>query len=259
MWRHWRVRKSIENGVDIFVHFSTTPMSILNLTMSPESQENDVSNDILAERKYSQLFTHESNIFLLKQLYQFTNAVQQWCHSLFIDCSQTDGRKSKHHMIFTSSLRSLGGYKNEDVFWRVCSSCDSKREEGGEQEATPQEVWPPTKFFFCIIGHLSKDKNKIVPIGDWGHLLTLTLNLDDLESHIVMNVSSTSNIIPSFIEIGQSRFFGKLWSHVTRSLGGNWKIRPKIFWCSIRNRWNFFDWLKNGRGDRFWKSSFLKL
>jgi len=33
-----------------------------------------------------------------------------------------------------------------------------------------------------------------------GHLLTLTLTLDDLESHIVMNVSSTSNIIPSFMD-----------------------------------------------------------
>jgi len=77
-------RKSIENGVDIFVHFFTTPMSILNLTMSSESQENDVSNDILSERKYSQLFTHKSNIFLLKQLYQFTDAVRRWRHSLFI-------------------------------------------------------------------------------------------------------------------------------------------------------------------------------
>jgi len=60
--------KFIWNGVDIFVHFFTTPISILNLTMSPESQERVVSNDILSERKYSQLFTHESNIFLLKQL-----------------------------------------------------------------------------------------------------------------------------------------------------------------------------------------------
>jgi len=39
---------------------------------------------------------------------------------------------------------------------------------------------------------------KIVPKGDWGHLLTLTLTSEDLESHIVVNVSSTSNIIPSF-------------------------------------------------------------
>ena len=33
---------------------------------------------------------------------------------------------------------------------------------------------------------------KIVPRGEWGHLLTLTLTSDDLESHIVVNVSSTS-------------------------------------------------------------------
>jgi len=57
---------------------------------------------------------------------------------------------------------------------------------------------------------------KIVPIGDWGHLLTLTLTSDNLESHIVVNVSSTSNIVPSFINIGRNRFFGKLQSHVTQ-------------------------------------------
>jgi len=34
----------------------------------------------------------------------------------------------------------------------------------------------------------------------------LTLTSDDLESHIVVNVSSTSNIVPSFINIGRSRF-----------------------------------------------------
>jgi len=60
--------KSIGNGVNIFVHFSSTPISILNLTTSSESQESNVSNDILSERKYSQLFTNESNIFLSKQL-----------------------------------------------------------------------------------------------------------------------------------------------------------------------------------------------
>jgi len=32
----------------------------------------------------------------------------------------------------------------------------------------------------------------------------LDLTSDDLESNIVMNVSSTSNIIPSFIKIGRS-------------------------------------------------------
>jgi len=54
--------KFIGNGVNIFVHFSSTPTSILNLTTSSESQYNDVSNDILSVRKYFQLFTHESNI-----------------------------------------------------------------------------------------------------------------------------------------------------------------------------------------------------
>jgi len=90
--------KSIGNGVNIFVHFSSTPTLILNLTISSESQYNVVSNDILSERKYSQLFMHVSNIFLLKQLYQanrFTNAVQRWRHSLFIDCAQTDGWMGK--------------------------------------------------------------------------------------------------------------------------------------------------------------------
>ena len=33
-------------------------------------------------------------------------------------------------------------------------------------------------------------------------VLTLTLTSDDLESHIVMNVSSTSNVVPSLINIG---------------------------------------------------------
>jgi len=84
--------KSIGNGVNIFVHFSSTPISILNLTMSWESQESDVSNDILSKRKYSQLFTHESNTFLLKQLWQanrVTDAAQRWRHR------RTDRRKSK--------------------------------------------------------------------------------------------------------------------------------------------------------------------
>jgi len=62
------IDNDIGNGVNIFVHFSSTPTSILNLTISRESQYNDISNDILSVRKYSQLFTNESNIFLLKQL-----------------------------------------------------------------------------------------------------------------------------------------------------------------------------------------------
>jgi len=93
LWHHWRVRKSIGNGVNIFAHLSSTPSSILNLATSSESQYNDVSNDILSVRKYSQLFTHESNTFLLKHLYQanrFTNTAQRWRQSLFIDWAQTD-------------------------------------------------------------------------------------------------------------------------------------------------------------------------
>ena len=39
------------NAAYIFVHFSSTPIWILNLTMSTESQESDVSNDILSKRK----------------------------------------------------------------------------------------------------------------------------------------------------------------------------------------------------------------
>jgi len=73
--------ESFGNGVKHFCTFFSTPISILNLTMSSESQENDVSNDILFKQKYSQLFTHESNTLLSKQLYQanrFTDSAQQW-------------------------------------------------------------------------------------------------------------------------------------------------------------------------------------
>jgi len=72
-------------------------------------------------------------------------------------------------------------------------------------------------------------RKKIVPKWDWGHLLTLTLTSDDLESHIIVNVSLTSNIIPSFITIRQSWFFGQLWSHVTRQIARKSKIRPERF------------------------------
>jgi len=112
--------------VDIFVHFFTTPISILNLTTSSENHENDVSNDILSEWKYSQLFMHESNIFLLKQLsgkYIYRRRVQRWCCSLFIDCAQTD--RIKHHSISpVRSLRSLGGYN-----WisKVCNKLELNR------------------------------------------------------------------------------------------------------------------------------------
>jgi len=106
--------KFIWNGVDIFVHFFTTPIPILNLNMSSESHENEVSNDILSEQKYSQLFTHESNIFLLKQYRanRFTDAVQRWCRSLFIDCAQKDRRTESITVYPRHSPRSLGGYNN---------------------------------------------------------------------------------------------------------------------------------------------------
>ena len=39
--------------------------------------------------------------------------------------------------------------------------------------------------------------------------LTLTLTSDDLESHIFVNVSSTSIIIPSSFRIGRRRFSAK--------------------------------------------------
>jgi len=62
-------RESTGNVVNIFVHFSSTFTSILNLTISSKSQYNDVSNDISSVWKYSQLFTHESNTFLAKIRY----------------------------------------------------------------------------------------------------------------------------------------------------------------------------------------------
>jgi len=62
-------RKSIRNGVNIFVHFSSTATSILNLTILSESQYNNVSDDISSVWKHSQIFTHESNTFLAKIRY----------------------------------------------------------------------------------------------------------------------------------------------------------------------------------------------
>ena len=49
----------------------------------------------------------------VKTVIRFTDTVQQWCHSLFIDCSQRDGRKDGKSSIIWSlpvSLRSLGRY-----------------------------------------------------------------------------------------------------------------------------------------------------
>jgi len=64
----WRVRKIHRKRCEHFCTFLINPISILNLTMSSESQESDVSSNILSEWKYSQLLTYESNIFLLKQI-----------------------------------------------------------------------------------------------------------------------------------------------------------------------------------------------
>ena len=50
--------------VNVFVHFSSTPNSIFNRSISSESQSYTEFNDILSARKYCQLFTHESNTFL---------------------------------------------------------------------------------------------------------------------------------------------------------------------------------------------------
>ena len=45
--------------------------------------------------------------------------------------------------------------------------------------------------YFKVFLLFLTDIQKIVPIGDWGHLLTLTLTSDDHESDIVVNDSST--------------------------------------------------------------------
>jgi len=115
LWCVWKIH---QKWCKHFVHFSSTSISILNLTMSSESQESDVSNDILSEWKYSQLFTHELNIFLLKQLYQanrFTNVMQWWHHSLFIDCAQMDRRTEKQvkhdlHQFYSVHLADIINY-----------------------------------------------------------------------------------------------------------------------------------------------------
>jgi len=82
----WPCRACCRNGhfacvkCYIFVLFSSTPISILNLTISSESQWNIDSNDILSVRKYCQLFTNESNTFLGEQY-----IVEDWT-----ECAQTD-------------------------------------------------------------------------------------------------------------------------------------------------------------------------
>jgi len=50
-----------------FCKFRANPTSTSTLTMSSESQWNADSNDILSVRKYYQIFTYESNIFLCEK------------------------------------------------------------------------------------------------------------------------------------------------------------------------------------------------
>jgi len=66
----WLLRRSqnIGNSVTfLYIFPQSPPRSWTNLTVSSESQWNIDANDLLSVRKYSQLFTHESNTFLGKQ------------------------------------------------------------------------------------------------------------------------------------------------------------------------------------------------
>jgi len=59
------LRQSVPEMTVTFLHITYKPTSTLNLSKSPESQWNLDSNNTLSVRKYSQLFTHQSNRFLL--------------------------------------------------------------------------------------------------------------------------------------------------------------------------------------------------
>jgi len=113
-------RKSIGNGVNIFVHCFSTPISILNLTMLPESQENDVSNDILSDRKYSQLFTHESNTFMLKQIYG-----RRAARTLFklLGVMVPSGELQWRLLAFLQYYNELISYKLLDHNWNITEPC----------------------------------------------------------------------------------------------------------------------------------------
>ena len=89
----------------------------------------------------------------------------------------------------------------------------------------------------------------------------LNPTLDDLECHITVNVSSTSNIIPSFIKIGWKPFWQSLKSRdsINKRKFKNQAREILDILVYYQKPFDFFDWLKNGRGDRIWKSSFLKL
>ena len=116
----------------------------------------------------------------------------------------------------------------------------------------PKSLWISQGVSKLEMSHVVLE-TKVVPIGDWGHLLTLTLTSDDLESHIVVNVSSTSNIIPSFIKIGQKKFLSIFLAKFEVTWLDNWEEIQKsglryfrYFGLVSETVGIFFDWLKNG-------------
>ena len=145
-----------------------------------------------------------------------------------------------YHSLATTCIRHFTG-----VCFRIrvrnseyACKCDHKHQQEMTSRHLWRQMWTVSNVWFLSYASRQTDKQtntdilitvlrtyikfakhmeyKKVPIEDWGHLLNLTLTSDDLESHIIVNVSSTSNIIPSFIKIGRNYFFGKLWSHMTR-------------------------------------------
>jgi len=81
-----------------------------------------------------------------------------------------------------SSTAALDGTSASD---RSSSQELSSAHQSSPQISLPAVHYSMPKYKYSLI------IKKILPIGDWGHLLTLTLTSDDLESHIVVNVSST--------------------------------------------------------------------
>jgi len=113
--------KSIGNGVNIFVHFSSTPTSILNLAISSKSQYNDVSNDISSVWKYSRLFMHGSNIFLLKQLWIYRRRAAMMTQLIYR--LLTDGRKDRRKETQASlDLRQFHSVHLADITNWLCNS-----------------------------------------------------------------------------------------------------------------------------------------
>jgi len=115
-----RWSQNIGNGV-IFLYISPrNPTSILNLTISSESQWNIDSSDILFVRKYYQLFTNESNTFL-------ANDISFYCRRLDWVCTDRHThRQTKMKTVYPPvSLHSLGGY-NKSLQMRACLKLNAK-------------------------------------------------------------------------------------------------------------------------------------